>query len=158
MSISLWNCLLKSTSKDLFLHNIWGLVFGIGFVRTGLNYEFFCDKLHGCCALAEAGFAILVSGVLAECPLSTLQVDALDQGYHWELVTLTRWEGKRNLKRNHNPHSAKRCQWPCHGKLPEDCIEGAKGGKVGKIFDWWRRVGAGIPVTRVWNGMVGVQM
>ena len=77
-----------------------GLVFVVGFERTRLYYDIFCDNLHSGRALAWAGFVIVVSGLLAE--LIT-KMPVINRLYKWvplikeivessdkELVDLTR--------------------------------------------------------------------
>merc|ERR1712203_606636 len=76
-----------------------GVVFVVGFERTRLYYDIFCDNLHDGRALAWAGFVIFVSGLLAE--LIT-KMPFINRLYKWvplikeivestdkELVTLT---------------------------------------------------------------------
>merc|ERR1712210_158334 len=76
-----------------------GAVFVVGFERTRLYYDIFCDNLHDGRALAWAGFVIFVSGLLAELITKMPVINRLYKWVPWikkivestdkELVTLT---------------------------------------------------------------------
>ena len=84
----------------LFLPYVLGAVFVVGFERTRLYYDIFCDNLHDGRALAWAGFVIFVSGLLAELITKMPVINRLYKWVPWikeivestdkELVTLTR--------------------------------------------------------------------